>query len=106
MIYDFISVRNSLLIFSGCLSLSMRPRACSPLDEFFVRAFCHSVEQVVSLDNLSTGLASDVSGKMTIYNPMEGKRCNVLFKVSEKAVELVSRGLLSTSGRNDFANLT
>ena len=64
------------------------------------------MEQVVALDNLSTGLASDVSGKMTIFNPMAGNTRNVLFKVSEKAVELVSRGLLSTSGRNDFANLT
>ena len=89
------------------MSFSMRPRRGSGLDEFFVRRFAHEADQVIALQSLSTGLASDVTGKLTIYNPAgRGDRRHLLYKVAEKNVELVASGLLSTSGRNDFANLT
>jgi len=83
----------------------MRPRIDSPLDEFLFRSFGHISTQVITLDNLATGLASDVSGKLTVFNH-DADRRNILFKVSEKNVQIVSSGLLSTSGRNDFANIT
>jgi hypothetical protein len=83
----------------------MRPRSNSSLDEFFVRCFAHSVNQITTLDQLSTGLASDVTGKMTIYHPLVGQKSQSLYKTSEKSVSFIERGLLSTSGRNDFGNL-
>ena len=96
--------------------------------EFLVRIFAHQADQVIILQNLQTGLADDITGKLRIVRP-KGRLHQIsrpwvadwtlfatqkdekyftnetLFKVNERNIDLVTKGLISTSGKNDFSNI-
>ncbi|CBY37887.1 unnamed protein product [Oikopleura dioica] len=87
------------------LCVSLTPRKSEKEDEIFARYWAHNSDQVVILQNLKTGLASDVSGKLTVIRPEEDIKKEVLYKLGDRGVEIVTAGLISTSGRDDFSNL-
>ena len=54
-----------------CVQLCMRPEKTKQ-HEFLVRILAHYVDQVVVLENLVTGLADDITGKITVSRPKGG----------------------------------
>jgi len=87
------------------LCISLTPRKSEKEDEIFARYWAHNSDQVVILQNLKTGLASDVSGKLTVIRPEEDIKKEVLYKLGDRGVEILTAGLISTSGRDDFSNV-
>lgn len=105
---------NRILLTKFCLQIAcldniqvcLRPGG-RKFGEFLVRIFAHQADQVIILQNLQTGLADDITGKLRIVRPKDEKYFTneTLFKVNERNIELVTKGLISTSGKNDFSNI-
>ena len=50
------------------IQICVRPEA-TRFHEFLVRLLAHSADQTIMLQNLSTGLADDITGKMKVLRP-------------------------------------
>ena len=50
------------------LQICVRPEA-TKFHEFLVRILAHSADQTIILENLMTGFADDITGKMKILRP-------------------------------------
>jgi len=89
------------------IQICVRPEA-TRFHEFLVRLLAHSADQTIMLQNLSTGLADDITGKMKVLRPKDRDffTKETLFKLNERNAELITKGLISTSGKNDYSNLT
>ena len=46
-----------------------------------------------------------MTGKLTVIRPEEDIKKEMLYKLGDRGVEIVTAGLISTSGRDDFSNV-
>ena len=58
------------------------------MTQFLMRTTAHQADQMIMISPLKTGLADDVTGRMRVGDEER------LFKLTEKSVEFVTKGLI------------
>merc|ERR1711935_47862 len=74
------------------IQIAARPGQTS-LSTFLMRSLAHLADRVIMIDPLKTGLANDVTGRIRRIT-RNGEEEEDLFKLGEKSVERVIRGLI------------